>query len=189
MEKKLYRGALIFFTAMLLLSILWPYEQKLQHWDLEPSYLVKESDEIFFNNTRIHQYRTEERAELAQQGFRVHRNLNCTYDTTQPLLNFAIINSWRTDQAYIIAEPNTRSYFSNIVYISLGDSVATLSLDHMDFTDHYRLAAWVFQNSLEYRRAFIVQGTDSLLLNGTQSNEKANQAVLKDYFRLVGRYQ
>jgi hypothetical protein len=26
-------------------------------------------------------------------------------------------------------------------------------------------------------------------LNGTQSNEKANQAVLKDYFRLVGRYQ
>ena len=127
MEKKLYRGALIFFTAMLLLSILWPYEQKLQHWDLEPSYLVKESDEIFFNNTRIHQYRTEERAELAQQGFRVHRNLNCTYDTTQPLLNFAIINSWRTDQAYIIAEPNTRSYFSNIVYIALGDSVATLS--------------------------------------------------------------
>jgi hypothetical protein len=59
----------------------------------------------------------------------------------------------------------------------------------MDFADHYRLAAWVFQNALDYRRAFIVQGRDSLLLNGTQSNEKANQAVLKDYFRLVGRYQ
>ena len=189
MEKKLYRGALIFFTAMLLLSILWPYEQKLQHWDLEPNYLVKESDEIFFNNTRIHQYRTEERAELAQQGFKVHRYLKCTYDTTQPLLNFTIINSWRTDPAYLLAEPNARRYFADTVHIALGDSMATLSLDHMDFADHYRLAAWVFQNALDYRRAFIVQGRDSLLLNGTQSNEKANQAVLKDYFRLVGRYQ
>jgi hypothetical protein len=189
MEKKLYHVALIFFTAMLLLSILWPYEQQLQHWDLEPNYLVKESDEIFFNNTRIHQYRTEEREELAQQGFKVHRYLKCTYDTTQPLLNFTIINSWRTDQAYIIAEPNARSYFADTVLIALDDSVATLSLDHMDFADHYRLAAWVFQNALDYRRAFIVQGRDSLLLNGTQSNEKANQAVLKDYFRLVGRYQ
>ena len=67
--------------------------------------------------------------------------------------------------------------------------MATISLDHMDVSDHYRLAAWVFQNALDYRRAFIVQGRDSLLMNGTQSNEKANQAVLKDYFRLVGRYQ
>lgn len=189
MEKRLYRGALILFTAMLLLSILWPYEQKLQYWDMEPNYLVKESDEIFFNNTRIHQYRTEESAELDKQGFKVHRYLKCTYDTTQPLLNFTIINSWRTDQAYIIAEPNTRDYFSDTVYLALNDSVVTLSLDHMDFADHYRLAAWVFQNSLEYHRAYILQGLDSLLFNGTRSNEKANQAVLKDYFRLVGRYQ
>lgn len=189
MENKLYRAALIFFVAMLLLSILWPYERKLQHWDKKPNYLVKESDEIFFNNTRIHQYRTEERAELAQQGFKVHRYLKCTNDTAQPLINFTIINSWRTDQAFIIAEPNSRSYFSDTVRIALNDSVIKLSLDHMDFVDHYRLAAWVFQNSLEYRRTFILQGSDSLLLNGTRSNEKANQSVLKDYFRLVGRYR
>jgi len=51
------------------------------------------------------------------------------------------------------------------------------------------LAALLFQNAFDYHRAFIIQGGDSLLLYGTQGNEKANFEVLKDYFRLVGRFQ
>jgi len=189
MEKKLYRAALIFFTAMLLLSILWPYEQKLVDWQEQPSFSVRESDEIFFNNTRIHQYRTEESQALTQQGVKAHRYLKCTRDTTQPLVNFTIINAWRTDQAYIIAEPNVRTFFRDTIHIALNDSVAAIYLDKMDFNAHYEFAAWLFENALDYKRPFILDEGDSLLLYGTQSNEKANLAVLKDYYRLIGRYQ
>jgi len=62
-------------------------------------------------------------------------------------------------------------------------------LDKMDYNAHYEFAAWIFENALAYNRAFILDGQDSLLLYGTQSNEKANLAVLKDYYRLIGRYQ
>jgi hypothetical protein len=51
------------------------------------------------------------------------------------------------------------------------------------------LAALLFQNALDYHRPFIIEGQDSLLLYGTQGNENANIEVLKDYFRLVGRFQ
>jgi len=189
MEKKLYRIALIFFTAMLLLSILWPYEQKLVDWQEAPSFSVRESDEIFFNNTRIHQYRTEESEALTKQGVKAHRYLKCTRDTTQPLINFTIINAWRTDQAFIIAEPNRRNYFHDTVRVAVNDSIALIYLDKMDYNAHYEFAAWIFENALAYNRAFILDGQDSLLLYGTQSNEKANLAVLKDYYRLIGRYQ
>ena len=45
------------------------------------------------------------------------------------------------------------------------------------------------KNALDYHRPFIIEGQDSLLLYGTQGNENANIEVLKDYFRLVGRFQ
>jgi len=189
MEKKLYRGALIFFMVMLLISILWPYEQKFKDWDLDPDYAVRESDEIFFNNTRIHLYSTEERKELAQQGFKAHRYLRCSKDTNNPFLNFTIINSWRTDQAYILAEPSEKDLFSDTVQITVHDSVVDFQLGHMDFEDHYTMAAWIFQNSLANQDAYLLIDGDSLNLFGTQGNQNANYVVLKDYFRLIGRYQ
>ena len=108
MEKKLYTYALAFIGAIVVLSVVWPYEHKLIDWRAPADYSVLESDEIFFNNTRIYKYRTDERAELTAQGFKTHRSLKCLRDTTVPFLNFSIVNNWRADQAYIVAEPNAR---------------------------------------------------------------------------------
>jgi hypothetical protein len=59
----------------------------------------------------------------------------------------------------------------------------------MDYNDHYILAALLFQKMLDYQQPYLIQGKDSLLLFGTQPNLKNNTVVLKDYFRLIGRFQ
>ena len=189
MEKKLYTYALAFIGAIVVLSVVWPYEHKLIDWRAPADYSVLESDEIFFNNTRIYKYRTDERAELTAQGFKTHRSLKCLRDTTVPFLNFSIVNNWRADQAYIVAEPNAMKFFLDTVTVHVDTNEVKIYLDKMDFEQHYQLAALLFQNAFDYHRAFIVQGKDSLLLYGTQGNEKANFEVFKDYFRLVGRFQ
>ncbi|MBL6682474.1 MAG: hypothetical protein ISQ44_04525 [Cryomorphaceae bacterium] len=189
MEKKLYTYALAFISVIVLLSIIWPYEHKLIDWQAPADYSVLESDEIFFNNTRIYKYRTDERAELTSQGFKTHRSLKYLKDTTMPFLNFSIVNNWRADQAYIVAEPGARKFFRDTVTIRVDAVEVKIYLDKMDFEQHYQLAALLFQNALDYHRPFIIEGQDSLLLYGTQGNENANIEVLKDYFRLVGRFQ
>jgi hypothetical protein len=59
----------------------------------------------------------------------------------------------------------------------------------MDYNDHYTFAALLFQKMLDYQQPYLIQGKDSLLLFGTQPNLKNNTVVLKDYFRLIGRFQ
>ena len=189
MNKKIYTIAVGFIVSALLLSILWPYEAKLVDWEAPPTYAVLESDEIYFNNTRIVYYRTEESKELTQQGFKTHRATKAFKDTAQPLMNATIINHWRNDLAYVVFEPNLRSYFEEPILLQIGDTAITLDINHMNFEDHYELAATLFERSLSYQRPYLIQGKDSLLLYGTQANEKVNQVVLKDYFRLVGKYQ
>ena len=137
MENRIYKLALGFITAALLLSVLWPYEQKLIDWDSPANYEVLESDELYFNNTRIVQYRTEESDALNQQGFKVHRSTKAFNDTTYPVLNFAIVNHWRNDLAYIVCEPNLRGLFGDTSAIAIGDTTVKLVLDHMDYNDHY----------------------------------------------------
>ena len=189
MENRVYKLALGFIIAALLLSVLWPYEQKLIDWDSPANYEVLESDELYFNNTRIVQYRTEESDALNQQGFKVHRSSKALNDTAYPVLNFAIVNHWRNDLAYIVCEPNLRGLFGDTAAIVVGDTTVKLVLDHMDYNDHYALAALLFQKMLDYQQPYLIQGKDSLLLFGTQPNLKNNTVVLKDYFRLIGRFQ
>ena len=189
MENRVYKLALGFITAALLLCILWPYEQKLIEWDKPANYKVLESGELYFNNTRIVQYRTEESDALNQQGFKVHRSTKALNDTTYPVLNFSIVNHWRNDLAYIVCEPNLRSLFGDTTAIAVGDTVVKFVIDHMDYNDHYAFAALLFQKMLDYQQPYLIQGQDSLLLFGTQPNLKNNTVVLKDYFRLIGRFQ
>ena len=144
MGKNINRIALAIITVALLLSILWPYEPKLIDWSKTPTYRVLESDEIYFNNTRIVRYRTDESLELTQQGFKTHRSTIALSDTSVPFMNFVIINNWRNDQAYIVAEPSNRRFFRDSVVIIAGAKTFNIDLDHMDFEEHYKLAASLF---------------------------------------------
>jgi hypothetical protein len=189
MGNKLYKAALGFISVALLLSILWPYNHKLIDFDVDPDFAVLESDEIYFNNTRIVHYRTTENEDLTAAGFKLHRMTKILEDSSSSHFNFAIINHWREDRAYIVAEPNNRFVLSDTVSVAIGDTLLTLPLDHMDYKDHYAFATEIFKRSLTYDLPYLIEGKDSIFLFGTKPNAKTNQVILKDYFRLIGRFR
>ena len=176
MENRVYKLALGFITAALLLSVLWPYEQKLIDWDSPANYEVWKA--MSCTSTTHESYNTEQKKAMRQPTrISVHRRLAFN-DTTYPVLNFAIVNHWRNDLAYIVCEPNLRCLFGDTSAIAIGDTTVKLVLDHMDYNDHYSFAALLFQKMLEYQQP---SRSDSLLLFGTQPNLKNNTVVLKDY--------
>ena len=189
MANKLYKSALGFIVGALLLSILWPYKHQLIDFDLEPDFAVLESNEIYFNNTRIVHYKTTESEDLNTAGFKVHRMSKFQKVSIKTHFNFAIINHWREDRAYIVLEPNNPSLFSDTINIAVGDTMMKLQINHMDYRDHYSFASEIFKRSLNYELPYMVNHEDSTLLFGTKPNGKTNEVILKDYFRLIGRFQ
>ena len=189
MANKLYKSALGFIVGALLLSILWPYKHQLIDFDLEPDFAVLESNEIYFNNTRIVHYKTTESENLNTAGFKVHRMSKFQKDSIKTHFNFAIINHWREDRAYIVFEPINPSLFSDTINIAVGDTMIKLQIDHMDYRDHYSFASEIFKRSLNYELPYMVNHEDSTLLFGTKPNGKTNEVILKDYFRLIGRFR
>ena len=189
MANKLYKSALGFIVGALLLSILWPYKHQLIDFDLEPDFAVLESNEIYFNNTRIVHYKTTESEDLNTAGFKVHRMSKFQKDSIKTHFNFAIINHWREDRAYIVFEPINPSLFSDTINIAVGDTMMKLQIDHMDYRDHYSFASEIFKRSLNYELPYMVNDADSTLLFGPKPNGKTNEVILKDYFRLIGRFR
>jgi hypothetical protein len=189
MGNKIYKSALGFILGALLLSILWPYEQQLIDFDLEPDFNVLESDEIYFNNTRLVYYRTTESEDLNTAGFKVHRMSKFQQDSTNEFVNFAIINHWREDRAYIVLEASSPSDFRDTIFIAVGDTLIKILLERMDYRDHYGFASEILKRSLNYEIPYRVTNTDSTILFGTTQNANINEVILKDYFRLVGRFR
>ena len=110
-------------------------------------------------------------------------------DSIKTHFNFAIINHWREDRAYIVLEPSNPSLFSDTINIAVGDTMMKLQIDHMDYRDHYSFASEIFKRSLNYELPYMVNNEDSTLLFGTKPNGKTNEVILKDYFRLIGRFR
>ena len=98
-------------------------------------------------------------------------------------------SAWREDRAYIVLEPINPSLFSDTINIAVGDTMMKLQIDHMDYRDHYSFASEIFKRSLNYELPYMVNDEDSTLLFGTKSNGKTNEVILKDYFRLIGRFR
>ena len=185
----LYRSAIGFILGALLLCILWPYKQQFIDNDLEPNFTVLESDEIYFNNTRTLHYQTIENEDLNTEGFRIHRMSKSLKDTSSNYFNFAIINHWKEDCAYIVLEPSNSSFFSDTTSIVIGDSVMNILINRMDYENHYNVASEIFKRSLNYEIPYLISGNDSAFLFGTYKNTKINEITLKDYFRLIGKFR
>ncbi len=184
-----YKSAIGFILGLLLLSIIWPYKPQLIDDSKEPDFKTLESDEIFFNNTRILHYRTIENEDLNTAGFRVHRISKSLKDTSFNYFNFAIINHWKEDCAYIVLEPSNSSFFADTISITIGDTLMRISINRMDYKDHYNVASEIFKRSLNHEIPYSISDNDSSFLFGTKANTKINEITLKDYFRLIGKFR
>ena len=177
MEKYLGKGILVFTLLILGLAFLFPYEPKLENIN-ELSFNTTGEARLFFNNTRAFYYGFKE---LEEAGFTTYTFGGTDKTNTFSGLNFFIVQNWRDSEAYIMCRP---SALFNDTVLTIGDSTRQFKFDTMTNTDHYGLAAALFSE-------YMAHGSTAQLndIFGSQKNTKANITVLKDYFRLIGKYQ
>ena len=99
----------------------------------------------------------------------------------RPNINFFIVQNWRNSEAYIMSKPS--DVFQDSV-LSLQHQRISYPFEKMTNEDHYKLAAQLFLGNMNNQLT-----TDDLQsVFGDAENVKANMTVLKDYFRLIGKY-
>lgn len=182
MESKLYKWMVLIVIGLLSLAILFPQQKKA--YDLHDlSFDVQQNSALFFKNTRASKYVLHE---MNDAGFNIYRQEIDPKADTISTLNFSIVHNWRSDEAYIIAEPNALLAGADSLKIS---SVTDTFFYYrqMDSEAHYHFAASIFEAILEGKDLTFLPGGDNIF--GPEKCKKANRRVLEDYFRLVYKYR
>ena len=182
MEKKIYKGVLIFIGLILVISLAFPAEKKV--YDLsERSFATKKSTTLYFKNTRAFYYA---QAEMPEAGFDVYRYSKCLKADTGAYLNFILVHNWRADEVYIITEPSKTLLAKGMVQVTVGDTTLNYNKTAMNNEQQYDFAAQVFLALLE-NKPVLIEGKKRLF--GSLDNQDANLTVLEDYFRWVYKYR
>ena len=177
MEKRLGRGLTIFIAAILLLAFLFPYEPEVSDLD-DLSFHTTGESRLFFNNTRAFYYSFKE---LEKAGITVYEFGGTDKTESKSNINFFIVQNWRNNEAYIMSKPS--ALFNDSV-LTIANQTLAYPIDRMNNEDHYKLAAKLFRKAMNNT----IETRDLDAIFGGAENTKANLTVLKDYFRLIGKY-
>ena len=182
MNKGLTRGLLLFIGAILLLAFLFPYQPKAKNLN-ELTFDTQSNSELFFTNTRAFYYDLED---MSEAGFKVYHFGNLLAADTVAYINFYIVHNWRQSEAYIMIEPSALLAAKDSFSIQTKDTAIGISLSQMNNANHYRVGAIIFQSLLDKSPVFLNNTNQNIF--GTANNEQQNFKVLKDYFKLIGKY-
>jgi hypothetical protein len=183
MEKKLYKGVLIFIGFILLIAVAFPAKKKI--YDLnDVSFEAKQSTTLYFKNTRAFYYAM---AENQEAGFDVYRYGKCLKDDSVAYLNFILIHNWRGDEAYVFTEPSKALLEKGPIQVTVGDTTWIYDKTTMNNEAQYQFAAATFTALMAEKPVQI--NNDQTNLFGTKENQKANLTVLEDYFKWVYKYR
>lgn len=119
----------------------------------------------------------------------VYRHKQRVLSTALPVLNLAIVDNWRYDEAYLLLEPNEFIGNSNelLVQWQLGEVSNTIAYKQGNKTDQVAFADSLY-NLLQQGCRFKIQINDSWVsfLDSDKSRE-AFRVTMFDYYRLVKR--
>ncbi len=178
MEKNLGKIIISIVGGILLLAMLFPYKPQAHNLD-EISFATTSEARLFFNNTRAFYYSFKD---MDEAGFTVYEYGGTDKTNSIPCLNFFIVQNWRESEAYIMSKPS--SHFQDSL-IHVKDLSLAYRFEHMTNQDHFALAAVLFQKLINEE----VGRSELDKIFGNAENTKANLTVLKDYFRLIEKYQ
>jgi len=80
----------------------------------EVTFETDEASKLFFKNVRKSYYDLEE---LPEAQLEVYRFKKRSTSEEKPLLNIALVNNWRYDEAYILLEPNSAAGLLNDLHL------------------------------------------------------------------------
>jgi len=159
----------------------------------EVSFHTTESSELYFKNVRSFFY---EIWDDPKSGFVHYRIKSRNGDSLVPSINFMILNNWRFDEAYVMAEGN--GALSTLEGLTLSivtpEDSSTFTFDRFTNYEHWMTAGRVYMALRDDRSRFWLSGPQGNALGRealkiyTESEErKSLRKTLGDYFKLVGK--
>lgn len=174
------------WLAIMIVLTLWsfPEHKPLRNIDLHPFH-VQENEEIYFKNIRSYYYDFEHREDA---NFYIYRLKERAKDSLTATLQFAIVNNWRNDEAYILTElPCFQCAESGLVFQN-SNSSDTLFPQLFNAEQHWDLAVKTYEQLTQNKPILMVnQQQNATPLFNNEIERKQALRVLKDYFKLTNR--
>lgn len=147
-----------------------------------------DSSRLFFKNLRQSYYDLEKMEEAKLEIYRLKKRV---VDTDQPVINLAIVNNWRYDEAYILLEPNSLIPNSNkisIHWINENGSEGEILFAGGNKKDLLNFAGAIYEQ-IQAGSTFqiLLEGKKVDILIDTKSRE-AFRVTMFDYYRLVRQF-
>ena len=151
------------------------------------SFKTNDASKLFFKNVRQSYYDFEEMEAAKLEIFRFKKRVT---EETRPIVNLAIVNNWRYDEAYLLLEPNALVGLSQInikwsnpesgesgeILYEKGNKEAIVQ-----FAD--QVYAQIQQSS---QFTIEINGSEAEFLSKSEDRE-AFRITMFDYYRLVQR--
>lgn len=159
----------------------------------EVSFQTTESSELYFKNVRSYFY---EIWDDPKSGFVHYRIKSRNKDSLKPTINFLLLNNWRFDEAYIMAEGNDALSTLEGLTLSIATSEDSSSYTFDNFTnyEHWMLSGRIYMALRDDRSRFWLSGPKSnasgreaLEVFTEGEDRKSLKKTLRDYFKLTGK--
>lgn len=180
-----------FFLAWLIAMVVFAWASFPEHKPLKKSkeiaFRVLENEELYFKNVRSFYYDKEVREDAQFDLYRIRTRRK---DSTVPTVNFVIVNNWRMDEAYVLAEQNFDAGDELLIrHRSAPDEpYDTLALNLSNNAEHYAFARAVYSALAEEEQLEVMKGRRFYPLYQDGKELGSILKTLKDYFKLVGQY-
>lgn len=180
---------LLFIVTILLAHCTVKSDKKIDKENIKFS--TTADSRLYFKNVRQIYYDIENQENTRLEIFRFGKR---NKSVNKPVVNVALVNNWRYDEAYVIVEPN--AYLNNnkqikIVWHQKADTTArgNYIFDFGSKENHFRFATQLYESILSGHTLLLEDSAGkSTPLFHTETDRENFRKIMVDYYRLVNVY-
>lgn len=151
------------------------------------SFTTNDASKLFFKNLRQPYYDKEEMAVAKLDVYRLKKR-NTTNE--RPVINLAIVNNWRYDEAYLLLEPNSFLHLDQLsvkwVKENTGEE-GTVSFENGNKRSIVRFADQIYALLQQEAKLTVSVEDKSMDILEKAEDREAFRITMVDYYRLVQR--
>ncbi len=151
------------------------------------SFATNDASKLFFKNLRQPYYDKEEMAAAKMDVYRLKKRNTAN---EHPVINLAIVNNWRYDEAYLLLEPNSLLSLSELAVSWVKESSreeGTVSFENGNKQSIVRFADQIYALIQQEATLTVSVGDKSMDILETAEDREAFRITMVDYYRLVQR--
>ncbi len=178
------RNLTLLFLVISLCSCQINQDKKVESFS---DFKTDESTKLYFKNVRRSYYDVTELETAKLETYRFKKRVQ---DDLEPIINLAIVNNWRFDEAYVLLEPNGK-FIGGMDDIQVrwydNSEELTAKFENTNKESHLAFADIIYNNVISEKEMEVWNGNEWLKFLTTSKAKEAFRISMYDYYRLVNR--